>query len=223
MLPLMATRIERFCLPPRACPPIFERLGQKGWRRWSAAVSRLKSLPSAASAPARTSLVASVRACGASGPVGADSGDTSSDCALLVGEALRFFALHFRQPLPIEKLARGLGVSEQRLTSCFDCARGITPGQALLEFRLNRLFQTFREHPSQRLRRSIQDCGLGQTAHIIQLFEDSFGIALAPFLLTCRRAQADQAFRRLHPQRRHLILPSRAEPAGLGSPGICRR
>jgi len=152
--------------------------------------------------------VAAVRACGATGPAAEESENTFSDCLLLVGEALRFFALHFRQPLPMAELARGLGVSEQRLSRCFDCARGITPSEALLEFRLNRLFQTFREQPSQRLRRSIQACGLGQTAHIVQLFEDSFGIALVPFLLTCRRAQEDRAFRRLHPQRQNLVLPS---------------
>jgi AraC-like DNA-binding protein len=179
----------------------------------------LKSLSSVPLAPARIKLAASVRLCGALKPAREDSENTLSDCLLLVGEALRFFALHFRQPLPIEELARGVGVSEQRLTRCFDCARGITPSQALLEFRLNRLFQTFREQPSQRLRRSIQDCGLGQTAHIVQLFEDSFGIALIPFLLTCRRAQADRAFRRLHPQRHHLVLPSRPETCGFNSPG----
>ena len=117
------------------------------------------------------------------------------------------------------ELARGLGVSEQRLSRCFDCARGITPSEALLEFRLNRLFQTFREQPSQRLRRSIQACGLGQTAHIVQLFEDSFGIALVPFLLTCRRAQEDPAYRRLHPQRQHMVLPKRSETCRHHRPG----
>ncbi|MFZ0407041.1 MAG: helix-turn-helix domain-containing protein [Cyanobium sp.] len=130
-----------------------------------------------------------------------------SDCLLLVGEALKFFSLHFRQPLPLEALARGIGVSEHHLVICFARARGITPNEALLEFRLNRLFQTLREHPSQSLRRSIRECGLTHTDQLIQMFESSFGIAMAPFLLTCRRAQQDRAFRRLHPHRRQLVLP----------------
>ena len=35
-----------------------------------------------------------------------DSNDSSRDCLLLVGEALRLFAHHFRQPLPLAELAR---------------------------------------------------------------------------------------------------------------------
>ncbi len=142
---------------------------------------------------------------------GSDQGcsDSSSDCLLLVGEALKLFSHHFRQPLPLAELARGLGVSERCLVLCFERARGMTPNQALLEFRLNRLFQTIRDHPDQGLRRSIRDCGLGHTAQIIQLFENSFGIAMAPFLLTCKRAQEDRAFRRRHPLRQELVLPCR--------------
>ena len=130
-----------------------------------------------------------------------------TESLLLVGEALKFFALHFRQPLPIQELVQGLGVSEQHLFACFKQARGITPQEALVDFRLDRLFQTFKDHPSQGLRRSIRDCGLTHTEKLIQLFESNFGIAMAPFLLICRRAQQDRAFRRLHPDRRHLVLP----------------
>jgi len=107
----------------------------------------------------------------------------------------------------LAELARGLGVSESCLVLCFERTRGMTPNQALLEFRLNRLFQTIRDHPDQGLRRSIRDCGLGHTAQIVQLFENSFGIAMAPFLLSCKRAQEDRAFRRRHPLRQELVLP----------------
>ena len=48
------------------------------------------------------------------------------------------------------ELARGLGVSESCLVLCFERTRGMTPNQALLEFRLNRLFQTIRDHPPTR-------------------------------------------------------------------------
>ncbi len=138
-----------------------------------------------------------------------DCCNSASDCLLLVGKALDFFCLHFRQPLPLAELAWGLGVSERRLLFCFDRARGMTPSQALLEFRLNRLFLTIRDYPDQSLRRSIRECGLGHTGHIIELFETSFGIAMTLFLLTCRRAQEDRSFRRQHPLRHQLVLPCR--------------
>jgi len=126
----------------------------------------------------------------------------------IVSDALRYFGVHFREPIPIRELALALGISEQCLTESFDRIRGMTPAEALQEHRLNRLFTALSDQPRQGLGPAIQACGLGQTAGVVALFEQTFGIDMPLFLLTCRRAADDRQFRRQHPEAEALVLPS---------------
>lgn len=126
----------------------------------------------------------------------------------IVSEARRYFGLHFREPIPITGLARTLGTSEDCLTDSFDRILGMTPAEALQEHRLNRLFVALSDEPRQGLGLAIQACGLGQTAGVVALFEQTFGIDMPLFLLTCRRAAEDRQFRRQHPEDEALVLPT---------------
>lgn len=139
------------------------------------------------------------------------AGETSFPCASpmqIVSEARRYFGLHFREPIPITGLARTLGTSENCLTDSFDRILGMTPAEALQEHRLNRLFVALSDEPRQGLGLAIQACGLGQTAGVVALFEQTFGIDMPLFLLTCRRAAEDRQFRRQHPEDEALVLPT---------------
>lgn len=125
----------------------------------------------------------------------------------IVVETLQYFGLHFRDPIAITELAEALGISEACLDFSFDQIRGMTPAQALQEHRLNRLFAALTDQPRQGLTRAIRACGLGQTAGVVPLFEQTFGIDMPLFLLTCRRAADDRLFRRTHPDPQSLVLP----------------
>ena len=127
---------------------------------------------------------------------------------MVVGRTLHYFARHFREPITISQVAGHLGISEDWLDFCFDQNRGMTPAEALLHHRLNRLFHTITDQPCQSLREAILSCGLGEGSRTIELFENTFGIEMPLFLLTCRRAAEDRAFRRKHPSADHLVLPS---------------
>lgn len=127
---------------------------------------------------------------------------------MVVGRTLSYFARHFREPIAISDVARHLGISEDCLDFCFDQTRGMTPAEALLQHRLNRLFDTITHRPQQGLRQAIRSCGLGGGAQTIKLFELTFGIEMPLFLLTCRRAAEDRAFRRRHPGSDQLVVPS---------------
>jgi transcriptional regulator GlxA family with amidase domain len=127
---------------------------------------------------------------------------------MVVGRTLRYFARHFREPIAISQVASHLGISEDCLDFCFDQNRGMTPAEALLHHRLNRLFHTITDQPRQGLREAILSCGLGEGSRTIELFENTFGIEMPLFLLTCRRAAEDRACRRQHPSADHLVLPS---------------
>ncbi len=125
----------------------------------------------------------------------------------LVSEALRYFRLHFRDPIEIPDLARVLGTSVSCLDLSFERIRGVTTLRALQEHRLNKLFVTLTDQPRQGLGRAIRACGLGQTAGVLTLFEQEFGIDMTLFLLTCRRAADDRLFRLQHPETAALVLP----------------
>lgn len=125
----------------------------------------------------------------------------------LVSEALQYFRAHYRYPIEIPALARVLGTNVRELDLSFERIRGVTAIRALQEHRLNKLFATLTDQPRQGLGRAIRDCGLGQTAGVIALFEREFGIAMPLFLLTCRRAADDRLFRRRHPEAEALVLP----------------
>lgn len=125
----------------------------------------------------------------------------------LVSEALRYFRLHFRDPIEIPDLASILGTSVSCLDLSFERIRGDTPLRALQEHRLNKLFATLTAQPRQGLGRAIDSCGLGQTAGVLTLFEQEFGIDMPLFLLTCRRAADDRLFRLRHPEAEALVLP----------------
>jgi methylphosphotriester-DNA--protein-cysteine methyltransferase len=124
----------------------------------------------------------------------------------LVSEALKYFGLHFRDPIEISQLADALGTSVSCLDLSFGSIRGITPERALQEHRLNRLFVALTDQPRQGLRRAIRSCGLGQTAGVLALFEEEFGIDMPLFLLTSRRAADDRLFRLQHPEAEALVL-----------------
>lgn len=125
----------------------------------------------------------------------------------VVSDALKYFGRHFPEPIPITELARLLGTSEDYLTFSFDRIRGMTPAEALQEHRLNRLFTALSDQPRQGLALAIRACGLGQTVGVVALFEQTFGIDMPLFLLTCRRAAEDRQFRRQHPEPEALVLP----------------
>lgn len=127
---------------------------------------------------------------------------------MVVGRTLHYFARHFREPIAISDVAGHLGISEDCLDFCFDQARGMTPAEALQSHRLNRLFHTITDQPHQGLREAIRSCGLGGGRRTIEQFERHFGIDMPLFLLTCRRAAEDRAFRRRHPTPDQLVLPS---------------
>jgi AraC-like DNA-binding protein len=144
-------------------------------------------------------------------PLNSDHNDLSLICPSplqIVTAALGYFGLHFHEPIQITELARSLGISEACLTQSFDRIRGMTPAQALQEHRLNKLFMTLSDQPRQGLGLAIRACGLGQTAGVVALFEQTFGIDMPLFLLTCRRAAEDRQFRLQHPEAEALVLPS---------------
>jgi hypothetical protein len=102
----------------------------------------------------------------------------------IVADTLRYFGRHFRDPIAIGELAQMLGISEDCLDFSFDRIRGMTPAQALQDYRLNKLF-----------------------AGVLGLFELTFRIDMPLFLLTCRRAADDRLFRRQHPEPEAWVLP----------------
>jgi AraC-like DNA-binding protein len=127
----------------------------------------------------------------------------------VVGEALVYFGLHFRDPILITDLAQVLHTSVDCLDDSFDRIRGMTTAEALQDHRLNKLFVALTDQPRQGLARAIRACGLEQTTGVPTLFEQTFGIAMPLFLLTCRRAADDRLFRRQHPEYvSHLISVS---------------
>jgi transcriptional regulator GlxA family with amidase domain len=126
----------------------------------------------------------------------------------IVAEALQYFKLHFRDPISNSELADRLATSEECLEFSFARIRGMSPAQALQELRLNQLFTALTEQPCQALERAIFSCGLGQTAGVLTLFEQTFGIDMPLFLRTCRRAADDRLFRREHPEAAALVLPN---------------
>ncbi|MFM7238419.1 MAG: hypothetical protein ACKOZN_02290 [Cyanobium sp.] len=124
----------------------------------------------------------------------------------VVSRALRYFSAHGSDPLPIPDLAEALDISEDCLEYSFDRIRGMTTAQALQLHRLNRLFAVLSAEPRQTLDQAIRRCGLGQTRGVVPLFEQTFGIEMALFLLTCRRAAEDRLFRREHRDSQSLVL-----------------
>lgn len=125
----------------------------------------------------------------------------------VVADALRYFGLHFRDPILMPDLADSLGTSLRCLDFSFDRIRGVTPLQALQEHRLNKLFVALTDQPRQGLGRAIRACGLAETVGVLALFEQEFGIEMPLFLLTCRRAADDRLFRLQHPEAEALVLP----------------
>lgn len=126
----------------------------------------------------------------------------------IVADALRYFGQNFHDPITITDVSTVLGVSQDCLDFSFDCIRGMTSAQALQEHRLNKLFATLTEQPHQGLGRAIHACGLDHTVGVLSLFEQTFGIDMSLFLLTCRRAADDRLFRRQHPESEALVLPT---------------
>lgn len=116
----------------------------------------------------------------------------------VVDRAGRYFALHFSEEITPEGLARSIGVSAEWLDLCFDNCRGKTPFQALQHFRLSRLFEGIAQQPTSTLQQQVHSCGLASVMAANRLFEELFGIGLAPFRRICRRAAADQHRRRRH-------------------------
>jgi hypothetical protein len=57
---------------------------------------------------------------------------------------------------------------------------------------------------------------------VVPLFEQTFGIEMALFLLTCRRAAEDRVFRRDHPDSRDLVLTGADAALGAAPRQGCR-
>ena len=110
----------------------------------------------------------------------------------VVNRAGRYFARHFAEEIELETMARSIGVSAEWLDLCFDHCRGKTPFQALQHFRLSRLFEGIAAHPHTTLQQQVQGCGLASVMAANRLFEEVFGIGLAPFRRVCRRAATDR-------------------------------
>ena len=132
--------------------------------------------------------------------------DTSVQPMAVVAQCLHYFAQHFSDAIAIDQLASTLGIPQRDLDGSFDQVRGMTPAQALLEHRLNQLFTALTDRPRQGLGNAIRGCGLGQTAGVVVLFEQTFGIEMPLFLLTCRRAADDRLSRKAHPEPEALVL-----------------
>jgi AraC-like DNA-binding protein len=126
----------------------------------------------------------------------------------IVAAALQYFKLHFPDPISNADLAQALAITEECLEFSFARIRGTTVNQALQDLRLNKLFTSLTDQPRQALRRAVWACGLGETAGVLPLFEQTFGIAMPLFLRTCRRAADDRLFRRDHPEAAALVLPT---------------
>ena len=117
----------------------------------------------------------------------------------VVNRAARYFAHHFSEEISLEELAHSIGVSAEWLDLSFDHCRGKTPFQALQHFRLSRLFEGIAQQPNSTLQQQVHSCGLASVMAANRLFEELFGIGLAPFRRICRRAAADQLLRRGQP------------------------
>lgn len=110
----------------------------------------------------------------------------------VVNRAGRYFAHHFGEEFELEAMAHAIGVSAEWLDLCFDHCRGKTPFQALQHFRLSRLFEGIAAQPHSTLQQQVHRCGLASVMAANRLFEELFGIGLAPFRRVCRRAEADR-------------------------------
>jgi AraC-like DNA-binding protein len=141
----------------------------------------------------------------------------------VVSRALQYFTVHGSDPLPIPDLAEALDISENCLEYSFDRVRGMTTAQALQAHRLNKLFSVLSAEPRQPLEQAIRRCGLAGTRGVVPLFEQTFGIDMALFLLTCRRAAEDRVFRRDHPDSHDLVLTGAAGGGGTSARQGCRR
>jgi len=141
----------------------------------------------------------------------------------VVSRALHYFTVHGSDPLPIPELAEALEISENCLEYSFDRVRGMTTAQALQAHRLNKLFSVLSAEPRQPLEQAIRRCGLAGTRGVVPLFEQTFGIEMALFLLTCRRAADDRVFRREHPDSRDLVLTGADAALGSSPRHDCRR
>ena len=100
------------------------------------------------------------------------------------------------------------GIPEDCLDFSFELIRGLTPAEALVEHRPNRLFSARNPQPRQGLRNAIVACGLSASRNVVGRFEQVFGIEMSLFLLTCRRAAEDRQFRGRHSEQAALIQGS---------------
>lgn len=124
----------------------------------------------------------------------------------IVSQANAYFSRHYPEPLVIVDVARSLGVSEACLGFCFRHCRGKTPLEALQTYRLSQLYRAITEAPAANLLAQVLACGLPELAQTNVLFEDFFGVNLANFRHTSRRAQDDRQFRAQHPEAESLVV-----------------
>jgi transcriptional regulator GlxA family with amidase domain len=124
----------------------------------------------------------------------------------IVIKVREYFGLHFQESIDLNQLPALLEISQHCLDLSFMQVRGISLSQALQELRLNKLFAALTDQPRQELGHAIEACGLSQTKGVVTLFEHAFGIEMAVFMLTCRRAADDRLFRKDHPSADALVL-----------------
>ncbi len=123
-----------------------------------------------------------------------------------MSQANAYFSRHYSEPLVIVDVARALGVSEACLGFCFRHCRGKTPLEALQTYRLSQLYRAITEAPAANLLAQVLACGLPGPVQTDVLFEDFFGINLANFRHTSRRAHDDRHFRDQHPEAESLVV-----------------
>jgi AraC-like DNA-binding protein len=121
----------------------------------------------------------------------------------IIAAVRQYFALHFQESIDLGQLPALLGISKQCLDLSFEQVRGISLTQALQEHRLNKLFAALTDQPRQGLGHAIAACGLSQTAGVVALFEQAFGIEMPLFMRTCRRAADDRLFAKIIPLLKH--------------------
>ena len=113
----------------------------------------------------------------------------------VVNRAAHYFSHHFWEEMELEVVADSIGISTEWLDLCFDHCRGMTPFQMLQQIRLSRLFEGIATQPQMTLQQQVHRCGLTSVMTANQLFDELFGIGLAPFRRLCRRAEADRLIR----------------------------
>lgn len=117
----------------------------------------------------------------------------------LIERADRYIALHYRQPLRMQELARQCHVSVRTLHNLFVSQRGESPLKALRRYRLRQLHGQVASQPQLPLRQHYTNCGLIGSAADRALFVELYGCSVREHQLASRSRS------RLQPQRSRAL------------------